>query len=234
MQIIETTTHAEAARDVIVPMLATAILQKGEARLLVSGGSSPEPLFGLLSDADIDWSKVKIGLVDERIDPGNRNAKMVTGKLLTGKAAEACFVPMIKPSPRKDAREPNTEAYREEMIPADVCILGMGTDGHTASWFPGSVDLQKVLSDSANPLLPIVGVNTEGCEGNGGFDLRLTLTKKAVLASGNIVLFIPGGEKREVFFGDEVGEDGTEELPAHMLRELPNVTVICDPAPAPS
>ena len=232
MQIIETTTHAEAARDVIVPLLATAILTKGEARLLVSGGSSPKPLFALLADADIDWAKVKIGLVDERVDPAARNAKMVKETLLTGKAAEACFVPMVKPSPRNDAREPNTDAYRDELIPADVCVLGMGTDGHTASWFPGSVDLQKALADDANELLPIVGVNTEGCAGNGGFDLRLTLTKKAVLASSNIVLFIPGAEKRDVFFGDGVAEDGVEELPAHMLRTLPNVTVISDPAPA--
>lgn len=234
MNIIETTTPAEAARDIILPKLRAALLQRGEARLLVSGGSSPKALFALLADSDLDWENVKVGLVDERIEPSARNADFVCANLKTGKASEACFVPMIKPSPRKDSREANLDAYRE-LIPADVCVLGMGTDGHTASWFPGSIDMHKAMDETANKLIPVVGVNTEGCEGNSGHDLRLTLTRNAVVASDTILLFIPGAEKRMVFMGQgdsEAAAAGEEELPVHSLRDLPNLVVVCDPAPA--
>lgn len=116
------------ARDV-ADELARAIEAKGRATLAVSGGTTPKLFFEKLSVIDIPWSRVSVTLVDERQVPESSersNARLVRQHLLQNKAAAARFVPLVD----------NPDA---ENIPAfDVAVLGMGNDGHTASFFPAA------------------------------------------------------------------------------------------------
>ena len=86
-----------AAVERIVEALTQAINERGRALMLVSGGSSPEPVYRALAQRDLSWSSVSVALVDERwVDPGHSasNEGFIRRHLLTGPAAEAEFIGM--------------------------------------------------------------------------------------------------------------------------------------------
>lgn len=130
---------ATLARDV-AEELERAIEAKGRATLAVSGGTTPKLFFEKLSEIDIPWARVSVTLVDERQVPETSersNARLVRTHLLRNRAAAARFVPLVD----------NPDA---EKIPSfDVAVLGMGNDGHTASFFPGGDSLAEATSTIA-------------------------------------------------------------------------------------
>ena len=209
MELLETHTPVDVAVDFIAERLRAAIAERGQAVLMLSGGSSPRPVHEGLSEADLDWSKVRVGLVDERMDPAGSNAVFVVDSLFRNAARAATFVG-IHPGGYTD------------MVPADVCVMGMGADGHTASWFPDSPDLARAL-DMGNADI-VMHVDAEGCEGAGAYPQRLTLTRAAVMRARDILLFIPGAKKREVFHN-------REGLPIASLDGAAQMTVLMEPAP---
>jgi 6-phosphogluconolactonase len=133
-------TGAELAQqlaDDVASWLRAAIVKKNFAVLAVSGGSTPKPFFANLSNMQLEWSKVQITLVDERQVPEDSvrsNAKLVKESLLQNFAAEAQFIPLFE-----NPNAQNLKAF-------DVVILGMGNDGHTASFFPGGDNLVEALN----------------------------------------------------------------------------------------
>ena len=71
--------------------LEQEIKKKGEATLLVSGGSTPKKLYEILSNTGIDWNNVSIGLIDERFvatDTDESNELLIKNTLLKNKAAD--------------------------------------------------------------------------------------------------------------------------------------------------
>ncbi|MCI5139356.1 MAG: 6-phosphogluconolactonase, partial [Candidatus Electrothrix sp. AR1] len=128
--------------DKIGQSLLKSIVAHGRASLAVSGGSTPKPLFKLLSDVDIPWQDVVITLVDERwVDPSDpaSNEQLVRQYLLQNRAAAATFIGLKNSSPTAAQGEAQCEQeLRRIPRPFTVLILGMGNDGHTASLFPGS------------------------------------------------------------------------------------------------
>lgn len=200
-QLIETDDPVIAAADKIANKLRAVIAAKGQAALMVSGGSSPKPVYERLSDVDLPWEKVTIGLVDERwVEAGQAgsNATFIRDNLLQNAAARAKFIAMktAHNSPAEGIAALN-QRFTDCPKPFDICVMGMGLDGHTASWFPNSQGLSEAL-DEANPNI-FCAVNAAGCPVAGDHPHRMSLTLSAVLASDEIILFIPGGAKREVY-----------------------------------
>ena len=189
------------ARDIITAELDLAVEKRAKASFMVSGGSSPRPLYAALSKVDLPWDAIFVGLVDERWvkegAPGS-NATFIRENLLQNKAASAHLMPMVTDHETAlKGASVISSFYAELTPPFDVTVMGMGTDGHTASWFPDSPDLEAALDINAAAIA--MAAMAKGCPGAGDFPERITLTRPAVISSRNIILFIPGEAKRDVF-----------------------------------
>ncbi len=178
----------------IAALLQDAISGKGHAFLALSGGSTPKPLFERLSHMDLEWDKVTVTLVDERwvaSDDARSNERLVCETLLKDRAAAAKFVGLksaeATPYEGEAACCKRIDAIEGEI---DVCVLGMGTDGHTASFFPEAATLQKALTttQSCVALTPPVAP----CE-------RMTLSLNKLARSKHLIVHIEGDEKWQVY-----------------------------------
>lgn len=198
---------AETLADAVSSQLAAAIRERGRASIAVSGGSTPKAFFEALSTRDIDWPKVTVTLVDERFVPADNprsNHLLVATHLLKNKAANTRFVPLFHDRPSADeAAAVATEKTADLDRPFDVVILGMGTDGHTASFFPGGNHLAKAL-DLSGPR----GVMTMTADGAG--EERLTFSFASLSDARLLILHIEGNGKKEVLEKAEAGSDETE------------------------
>ena len=172
--------------------LSEAIEDSGAATLAVSGGSTPPKFFEALAHIDIDWSNVAVIPVDERFVPETSersNARLIKEKLLQGPAAAARFVPLYAADLEigDAAREADDHAGRLG-VPFDVVVLGMGNDGHTASFFPDAGELDAALDPNAAALVLPVHAKSAGED-------RLTLTLPPIATASFIALHIEGAEK---------------------------------------
>ena len=204
---------AEALAGAIAANLKAGIAARGAASLAVSGGSTPALLFRTLSArADIPWDKVTVTLVDERwVDETSdrSNARLVKANLLQNRAAVARFVPLYQggdtPDPAKAGK-----AQAAVPQPLDAAILGMGNDGHTASFFPGGNNLEQALT-AEGPVVSMVAP--------GAGEARVTLTLKRLLAAKALYLHIEGEEKVKTLDKAEA-EGPVEDMPVRaILRE---------------
>src|SRR5690606_21759857 len=101
----------------------------------------------------------------------------------------------------------------------DVVILGLGPDGHTASWFPHAEGLSRALSEKRH----VVAIRTPDTPVAAGFRDRMTLTLQAVADARRILLLMSGADKREAY-EKACGAGPVEEMPARaILRARPDI-----------
>ncbi len=189
----------------IVGILKAGIEQNGRASIAVSGGRTPQALFAALSVSALDWSKVDISLVDDRwvaTDDAASNDKLVREHLLVNNAAVANFVGLKTADKNaEDAVAACTEKLAAIHTPFDVLILGMGEDGHTASLFPCSAQIQQGLDLTSNAVYLAVQPTTAPHQ-------RMSLTLAEILKSKNIFLHLTGESKKQVL---NVALEGNDE-----------------------
>lgn len=189
---------AAALAAQIADKLTKAIAKRGSALLAVSGGTTPAKLFAVLSTAPIAWDKVTVTLVDERFVPASSprsNAGLVAANLLQNAAKAARFVPLYHEATSiEDAAASDNAALQALPWPLDVVILGMGGDGHTASFFPDADDLPVLLDPSSDRIVLPVHAASAG-------EPRLTLSLARIIDAGFIALHIEGEDKRTAFDG---------------------------------
>ncbi|HEX7914534.1 6-phosphogluconolactonase [Rudaea sp.] len=187
---------ADALAVAVADNLAQAIAVRGHALLAVSGGKTPQRFFHALSQQSLDWTKVVATLVDERWVPANdarSNEAFVRANLLQGRAAAARFAPLYQAGIATPEEGVHAVSARIAMLdlPFDALVLGMGEDGHTASFFPGGDKLAEAIDPNGHALiLPM--------RAPGAGEPRITLTLPAILDSRAIYLHIEGERKREV------------------------------------
>ena len=204
---------ADALAEAVAGNLKSGAKSRGAASLAVSGGSTPARFFRALSQRDdVPWDKVTITLVDERwVDESSdrSNGRLVRANLLTGRAAAASFVPLYQGGTEPDAYAAGL-AQRRVPQPLDAAVLGMGNDGHTASFFPGGDTLAEALTGEG----PVVAIRAPGAG-----EPRVTLTLKALLAARALYLHIEGDEKVETLQRAEA-EGPIEDMPVRaVLRQ---------------
>lgn len=189
--------------------LQKGIKEHGQASFLVSGGSTPEPVYRELSKRPLPWQQINVALVDERwVEPGasGSNQTFIEKSLLQNYAAEAPFLGMKNAHATAAEGQADCErAYAELLRPFDVCVLGMGNDGHTASLFPHAEGLEAAL-DPKSPQL-CRAITAQQSEVTGSHTERMTLSLSAILQARDIKLLITGEEKLRVYREALLGSD---------------------------
>lgn len=172
--------------------LRSVLQMHDKASFAVPGGTTPGPIFDLLSAIDLDWERVHVMLTDERWVPegdSQSNTGLLKQRLLTGKASKAKLIPYYRTG--KTAAEGCAEVADSltPELPISLLVLGMGADMHTASLFPGAGGLGAAMAPEAPLLCPIqpVGQKIE----------RVTLPAHALNGAMARHLVIFGQDKRD-------------------------------------
>ena len=211
---------AARAADLVAERLAGAAGARGVATLAVSGGGTPLAFLAALAERTVPWQVVHVFQVDERVAPPGHEDRNLTGlqaALLDRVPIPPGNVhPMVVEVPDLDgAAAAYGEALRAVAAPGggiDVVHLGLGDDGHTASWPPGDPVVD------ATPDVAVAGPF------NGR--LRMTLTPPAVNRSGWILWLIAGAAKAPAVARLQAGDPA---LPASRVRRS-GVTLLADAA----
>ena len=175
--------------DEIVASLEASLSKSGEVSIALSGGSSPTVLYEGLSSIDLDWARVRVTLIDDRLVPADHddsNQKLVRNTLLRGKATTAEFIRL--------------QDWPEGNLP-DIAILGMGTDGHFASLFPDMMGDPEAFHPEVDP-----AIITTAPMGNP-FHPRITMNLSMILAIPKRVLIVVSEEKKSVLSAALSGTD---------------------------
>lgn len=194
----------QAAADAIAAALEAGLAKRGHACVALSGGTTPAPAYALLAAKNLDWPNVTFALVDERFVPPTHeasNERLLLSALAPALAKGATLLPMY-------AYEANLEAAAARAnglyapLEIDIALLGMGEDGHTASWFPGAAELSKALDLATAET--VIAVNAPQA---AGAPERLTLTRAALARAHALALLITGPAKAEVLRQAAAGAD---------------------------
>ncbi|NMA98889.1 MAG: 6-phosphogluconolactonase [Phyllobacteriaceae bacterium] len=219
-------TLAKELAEAVADRIRTAIAERGTAAIAVSGGSTPGKFFAALGKTkDIEWDKVIVTLVDERwVDETSdrSNALLVNEKMLQGPAAIARFIPLYSGGDEPDATGiAKTNALVSTLPkPFAAVILGMGNDGHTASFFPGGDTLDEALTVEG----PTLAIRAPGAG-----EPRVTFTLPRLLETDGLYLHIEGEEKAAVL-DKALGDGPVDDMPVRaVLRSGAPITVYWAP-----
>lgn len=228
--ILNVTTHsftdgeaqATALAERIAERLRHGLAERGSATLAVSGGSTPKGLFARLSREPLDWARVHVTLVDERWVPDTderSNARLVKSLLLQHAASAAQFVPLYTGAATPEAGLAETEARIAALpTPFDAVVLGMGDDGHTASFFPGGDHLAQALDlDGGARVLPM--------HAPGAGEPRITLTLPTLLDTRSLYLLVSGEKKRDLLADARLGLGAAQHYPVRAVLTQSRVPV---------
>ncbi len=202
---------ASALAQKISELLTDAIARRGRASMALSGGTTPVPLFKALRALALPWDKVTLTLVDERwVDRTHpeSNEKLLREHLLSHVPGVA-FIPLKNPGSSPEQGLARSGALLAAIpFPLDVTVLGMGGDGHTASWFPDAPELHEALT--SRELLVATHPPDRA-------EARITFTLSTVLNSRQLFLHLNGKDKRVVL---------DRALTSNMPQQLPVCAVL--------
>jgi 6-phosphogluconolactonase len=211
---------AEAAAQRFVALASAAIVEHGRFRVALSGGSTPRAMHEQLAQqhhSEVDWERVEIFWGDERYVPPDdpeSSYRMARETLLARvpiPAANIYPISTVGSTPEAAAQayaETLTAVFGAEPPRFDLIFLGIGSDGHTASLFPGHLE---VVAPSNVLVTAVYGAPKPP-------PTRLTFTYQVLNAAANVIFVVAGADKaaalREVLHGPQ----DMARLPAQGVR----------------
>jgi 6-phosphogluconolactonase len=210
---------AKAGAERFLTYTQTAIHDHGLFSVALAGGNTPRRMYQLLaSDSfknEIKWNNVHLFFGDERCVPPDHpdsNYRLANEALISRVPIPA---PNVHPMNGKGGPTENAKLYEEELRSFfagrewprfDLVLLGLGTDGHTASLFPRTPALRETRS----------WVAANWVEKLEAF--RLTLTVPAINSAANVIFLVTGAEKAAPFAAVINGPPQPELLPAQLIK----------------
>jgi 6-phosphogluconolactonase len=187
---------ADAVAGDIQFIIESAIEARGGAVVALAGGKTPVPIYAKLAKAKLEWKRVTIIPGDERIVPLGDPLSNVTMIAKTFLPIGARVMPVV-PTATADykAAGRSADALMQDLHwPLDLCLLGVGSDGHTASIFPGP-DFDEALNGPKERRM--LGVMPEPLPADAPV-ARVTLSRAAIVSSAAVMIAVTGAEKRKV------------------------------------
>lgn len=177
-------------------IVESAIDARGAAVIALPGGKTPLPIYDKLAAAKLDWKRVTILPTDDRLVPMGDAMSNVTAiaKVFLPKGVRVLPITSEAASDYRAAGRAADARLQDVHWPLDLCVLGVGADGHTASIFPGP-DFEEAVNGPKErraiglmpqPLPPEAPV------------ARVTLTRAAIAASRALMIAVSGQAKRDV------------------------------------
>lgn len=219
MNITTYSTENELIEDValkIENIIRQCIHEHNDSHILLSGGSTPGPIYEKLSEKEINWNNVLVGLADERFvrtTSAFSNEQLLKKTLITNKAEGAQLIGMVfNPMNREDNLKITKSKYTPFRERTDFLLLGMGTDGHTASLFPFDPCSEEDLNRNNKEIISTTAPSDP--------KERISCSKGLLLQSKKIFLVIKGKEKLSVL------ENKAVQLPIHnFLNERNDIEI---------
>jgi len=207
----------EQLSNTLVSKIEKIIEDDDRVLIAFSGGSTPKPLFEKLSHMNLAWEKVYVTLVDERwVDNthNDSNEKLIKKHLLKNKATKAKFIPLkLDTASPFEGTKKCAKQFENIKADIDIVILGMGTDAHTASFFPKDENLHNAL-DTKEMFAATIPTDAP--------HQRITFSLSKLLKAKDIFLHIEGKNKLEVY--NEASKEGDiKKMPirAFLYNEKP-------------
>jgi 6-phosphogluconolactonase len=187
---------AEAVAGDVQFVIESALDARGAAVIALSGGKTPIPIYDKLAKAKLDWKRVTIVPVDDRIVPLGDPLSNVTmiGKAFIPKGARVIPLVSEAAADHKAAGRAADARLQDLHWPLDLVLLGMGGDGHTASIFPGP-DYDEALSGPRERRA--LGVLPDPLPADAPV-ARVTLSRAGIVSARALMVAITGADKRQV------------------------------------
>jgi 6-phosphogluconolactonase len=211
--LIRFASRAEMAERV-ADLVQFALSSAPSGDVAVSGGSTPTAMYEALAARPLDWRQHRLTLVDERwvgLDHPRSNEAAIRRAFSAaqGVRVDGLYNGAATPAQGMDAAEAMLQRRQKQF---DAVILGMGDDGHAASWFPHAKGLDAAMSGDRQ----IAAIQAKKSAVTGDEIDRLTLTVRAISDARLIILMLAGEEKRATF--ERVVQPGpVEDMPVRAI-----------------
>ena len=200
---------ADAVAGDVGFIVESALDARGACLLALPGGKTPRPVFAKLAAAKLDWRNVTIIPTDDRLVPMQDERSNVRAIAQAFLPTGARVIPIAAEIDDYRLAGNSADARLQDLAwPPDLCWLGMGEDGHTASIFAGP-DLADALD--APKARRAVGVLPDPMPADAPVP-RVTLTRAAILSARTILITITGADKRELLEG-AIADGQSSKLP---------------------
>lgn len=208
--VVTASTLAATAAAWIIGRIAATVDARGRCSIALSGGHTPRDVYRCLAAraGDVRWDRVDVYFGDERCvapDDPSSNYRMATESLLSHVPIPAARI-FRMPGERADA-EIAAREY-DVLLPEsiDLLLLGIGTDGHTASLFPGSPALDEIerrVMPTMSPAIP---------------HERMTITPPVIACARSIAVIAAGSGKADAVREAREGLADWHATPAQLAR----------------